>query len=148
MVLRRFPYTRPWGESLRSGLFSVAAMAGRAVVDELPNLLAVLGIVLITRIAVRLVNLSFEAVEHGSVHLPGVYAETAQPTRRIVVALLWLFALVMSYPYLPGSESDAFKGISVFIGLVISLGSSGIVNQVMSGLMLTYSRALRLKATS
>jgi small-conductance mechanosensitive channel len=83
-------------------------------------------------------------VEDGRISLPYVYPETAQPTRRLVSILLWLLALALSYPYLPGSESDAFKGVSVFVGLVVSLGSSGIVNQIMSGLTITYSRALRL----
>ena len=73
-----------------------------------------------------------------------MYPETAQPTRRLVTTLMWLLALIASYPYLPGSDSDAFKGVSVFVGLVVSLGSSGIVNQIMSGMTLTYSRALRL----
>ena len=50
----------------------------------------------------------------------------------------------MAYPYLPGSQTDAFKGVSVFLGLMITFGSSGLVNQVMSGFMITYSRALRL----
>jgi small-conductance mechanosensitive channel len=144
IVLRRFPYTRPWGESLRAGLFTAAAATGRRVVDELPNLLAVLGIVIITRFLVRLTTLAFKAVEEGRIAIPGVYAETAQPTRRIAVALLWLCALIASYAYLPGSESDAFKGVSVFVGLIISLGSTGVMNQVMSGLMVTYSRAVRL----
>ena len=57
---------------------------------------------------------------------------------------MWLFALALAYPYLPGSDTDAFKGVSVFVGLIISLGSSGIVTQMMSGLTLTYSRALRV----
>jgi small-conductance mechanosensitive channel len=85
----------------------------------------------------------FDAVEQGRTSLPWVYPETAVPTRRLVSGLLWLFALALAYPYLPGSNTDAFKGVSVFIGLMISLGSSGIVNQVMSGFTLTYSRALR-----
>jgi small-conductance mechanosensitive channel len=142
-VMRRFPYTRPWGESLRSALLSALATAGRSVVDQLPSLLTVLGIVLVTRFFVRVVSGFFGAVERGSVALPWVHQETAQPTRRIMVAMLWLFALVISYEYLPGADSDVFKGVSVFVGLVISLGSSGIMNQVMSGLMVTYSRALR-----
>ena len=143
-VLRRFPYTRPWGESLRSGLFSVAASAGASLLNELPNLVTVLGIIIVTRFLARLTVLAFEAVERGRVLLPGVHPETAQPTRRIAVALLWLFALIASYKYLPGSESEVFKGVSVFVGLIISLGSTGVMNQVMSGLMVTYSRALRL----
>ena len=73
-----------------------------------------------------------------------IYPETAQPTRRLVTALLWLFAVVVAYPYLPGSQTEAFKGISVFLGLMVTLGSSGLVNQIMSGFTITYSRALRL----
>ncbi len=143
-VLRRFPYTRPWGESLRSALLSVFALVGRSILDELPNLLMVLVIVLVTRFVVRIVSTIFAAVERGGLVLPWVHPETAQPTRRIAVVLLWLFALVLSYEYLPGAQSDAFKGVSVFVGLVVSLGSTGIINQLMSGLMVTYSRALRL----
>jgi small-conductance mechanosensitive channel len=60
------------------------------------------------------------------------------------VALLWIFALILSYEFLPGAKSDAFKGVTVFVGLIISLGSTGIMNQVMSGLMVTYSRAVRV----
>lgn len=144
IVLRRFPYTRPWGESLRSGLFSLAASAGGAVVRELPNLVTVLLIVLVTRFLARLTTLAFRALEEGRVALPWIYPETAQPTRRIMVAMLWLFALVVSYKYLPGSDSEVFKGASVFLGLIVSLGSTGVMNQVMSGLMITYSRSVRV----
>jgi small-conductance mechanosensitive channel len=143
-VLRQFPYTRPWGESLRASVISALLSAGRLIVDALPGLVTVLVIVLLTRFLVRLVTLWFQAVEQGRLSLPGVYPETTQPTRRIVVALLWLFALIVSYSYLPGSDSDAFKGVSVFVGLMISLGSTGIMNQIMSGLTITFSRALRV----
>jgi small-conductance mechanosensitive channel len=142
-VLRSFPYTRPWGESLRGVLLSAAAAAGRQMLDALPNLSAVLVIILVTRFVTRLVGLGFQAVEEGRIQVPGIYPETAQPSRRIVVALLWVFALVASYEYLPGSNTDAFKAVSVFVGLVVSLGSTGIMNHVMSGLMITYSRAFR-----
>jgi small-conductance mechanosensitive channel len=56
---------------------------------------------------------------------------------------LWIFAIVVAYPHIPGSDTEAFKGLSVFLGLVISLGSTGIINQVMSGLFVVYSRSLR-----
>jgi small-conductance mechanosensitive channel len=143
-VLRQLPYTRPWGESLRRGLWSFAASTGAAIVDELPNLATVLGIVVVTRFLARLTTLAFRRLEEGRVTVPWIYPETAQPTRRIAVALLWLFALIASYKYLPGSESEVFKGVSVFVGLIVSLGSTGIMNQLMSGLMVTYSRALRV----
>ena len=144
IVLRRFPYTRPWGESLRSGLFSMVGSAARAFVDYLPSIFIVLAIILITRFAIRLVNFAFKTVEEGRVTMPGVHPETAQPTRRIAVALLWALALILAYEHVPGAQSDAFKGISVFIGLIISLGSSGVMNQLMSGMMVTYSRAVRV----
>ena len=101
-------------------------------------------IVIATRFAIRLVTFAFKTVEEGHLQMPGVYPETAQPTRRIAVLLLCIFAVVLSYEFIPGAKSDAFKGVSVFIGLVVSLGSTGIMNQVMSGLMVTYSRAVRV----
>ncbi len=143
-VLTRFPYTRPWGESLRSSVLHAFGTAGRTFVDALPGLTVVLAIVVGTRIVARLMTLLFRAVEEQRVALLGVHPETAQSTRRIVVAMLWLLALIVSYGYLPGSDSEAFKGVSVFVGLVISLGSTGIMNQIMSGLTITYSRALHL----
>ena len=101
-------------------------------------------IAVITRFVVRVLGLWFHAVETGRVTARWIYPETAQPTRRLATALLWMFAVVVAYPYLPGSQTEAFKGISVFLGLMVTLGSSGLVNQVMSGFTLTYSRALRL----
>jgi small-conductance mechanosensitive channel len=143
-VLRRFPYTRPWGESLRGFFFSTATHLGLGFMRAMPGIFTVAVIFLITRFFVRLANLLFEAVEQNRVTLPWVYPETAQPTRRLVVALFWLFAVVVAYPYLPGSGTDAFKGVSVFVGLMISLGSSGVISQMMSSFMITYSRALRI----
>ncbi len=143
-VLRRFPYTRPWGESLREFFFSTATHLALGAARALPGLFTVALIFLIARFFVRLNNALFEGVEHQRFTLPWVYPETAQPTRRLLNGLIWLFALIVAYPYLPGSGTDAFKGVSVFVGLMISFGSSGVVNQVMSSFMITYSRALRL----
>jgi small-conductance mechanosensitive channel len=143
-VLRRFPYTRPWGESLREFFFSTASHLALGFAHALPGLFTVAVIFLIARIFVRVLNALFEGVERQRFSLPYVYPDTAQPTRRLVNGLVWAFALIVAYPYLPGSGTDAFKGVSVFLGLIISLGSSGIVNQVMSSFMITYSRALRV----
>ena len=142
-VLNRFPYTRPWGESLRSALVSTGEAGLAKVAAALPHLFLVLVIALITRFLTKLATLVFAAIEQGRISVPWLHPETVAPTRRITVALMWLGALIVSYPYFPGSQSEAFKGVSVFVGLVISLGSTGIMNQVMSGLMVTYSRALK-----
>jgi small-conductance mechanosensitive channel len=142
-TLRRFPYTRPWGESLRAFLIERLSSMGLLIAGAIPNLFTVLLIFLLIRFAVKLAHAFFDSVLEGRLDLPYVHPETAQPTRRLVTMLFWLLGLVVAYPYLPGSGSDAFKGLSVFVGLVLSLGSSGIVNQLMSGLTLTYSRAMR-----
>jgi small-conductance mechanosensitive channel len=142
-VLRSFPFTRPWGESLRAFLTGQIEMLALKFVNALPHLFTAFLIFLIARVVVRASNMLFEASENGRVTIPWVYPETAQPTRRLVATLLWLMGFVVAYPYLPGSDSEAFKGVSVFLGLMISLGSSSVVNQMMSGLTITYSRSLR-----
>jgi small-conductance mechanosensitive channel len=142
-VLRRFPYTRPWGEALRSFLIEQLTWLGGGMLAALPSLFTILLIVLLTRLTIRGVHLLFAGIEEGRMTIPWVHPETASSTRKIVIVLLWVFALIVSYPYLPGSQTDAFKGVSIFIGLIVSLGSTGLVNQVMSGFTVTYSRALR-----
>lgn len=142
-VLTRFAYSRPWGEALGDYLIDTFRNLTLGALSAIPGLFTVVLIVIATHWIVRLVNAFFEAVETGDVSTPWVHEETAQPTRRIVTVLLWLFAIVVAWPYLPGSGSDVFRGVSVFIGLVISLGSSGVVNQAMSGIVLMYARALR-----
>jgi small-conductance mechanosensitive channel len=143
-VLRRFPYTRPWGESMRGFLFTTVENLALGIVNAIPGLFTVVLIVLITRFLLRVLGIWFNAVEAGRTHVQWLYPETAQTTRRLVTVLMWLFTIVVAYPYLPGSQTDAFKGVSVFLGLMLTFGSSGLVNQVMSGFMVTYSRALRV----
>lgn len=142
-VLRRFPYTRPWGESLRALMIERIISFGQRALSALPDLLTIALIIIITRFAIRILTLVFAAVESGRVNMMWIYPETAAPTRKLLTGLLWLFALVVAYPYFPGSETAAFQGVSVFVGLMVSLGSSGLLNQIMSGFTLTYSRALR-----
>jgi len=141
-VLRRFPYTRPWGDSLRGFLFEQLKWLALGVAHALPGLITVALIAVVTRMVIRVVELFLGGVERGHITVRYLYPDTVAPTRKLVRAALWMFALVIAYPFLPGSGTEAFKGISVFIGLLISLGSSGVVNQVMSGLTVTYSRAL------
>ena len=143
-VLTRFPYTRPWGESLRGALVAIGTAAAAKISAAMPNLFIVLVIALITRFLVKLATLFFAGIEEGRFTPGWMHPDTAAPTRRIVVALLWAGALVVVYPYMPGSQSEAFKGVSVFVGLIISLGSTGVMNQILSGLMVTYSRALKV----
>jgi small-conductance mechanosensitive channel len=142
-VLGRFPYTRPWGEALFANLAEGVGELVRGIASALPGLFFVAVIFYLTRVVARAVRLFFSGVEEGRIHVGWVDEATARPTSQLVVAVVWLFGFVAAYPYIPGSESEAFRGIGVFVGLMLSIGSSGIVNQAVSGLMLMYTRALR-----
>jgi small-conductance mechanosensitive channel len=142
-VLARFPYTRPWGEALFENLFAVLARLATGVAGALPGLFFAALIFYLTRLLTRAVRAFFDGVEAGRIPVAWVDDVTARPTSRLINAVIWLFAFVAAYPYIPGTSSEAFKGIGVFVGLMLSIGSSGIVNQAVSGLMLMYTRAMR-----
>lgn len=142
-VLSQFPYSEPWGTQLSTFLFELFQEFGLAIIAATPNLFTVLVIYLLTSLFVRVVTAFFRSAESGIFQSVWLQPETARATRRMVVVLVWIFALVVSYPYIPGSSSEAFKGISVFLGLMLSLGSAGMVGQVVGGLVVVYSRAFR-----
>ena len=142
-VLRLFPYSQPWGEQLGQFLMRMFVRIGSALVGQIPNVLTLVVIYAITRGIVRLVNAWFTAVESGTVQVGWLEPPAAGVTRRLISVGIWLFALIVAYPYIPGAGSDAFKGVSVFVGLMVSLGSAGVVTQVVSGLVVLYSRAIK-----
>lgn len=142
-VLRRFPYTRPWGESLNSYLVDLATYILDAVVGAIPGLVIALCIFLIAR-GVSAFSRSLVQRLAASGSIGWLSQETLQPTTRLTSLAIWLFAFAMAYPYLPGADTEAFKGLSVLIGLMISLGASSVVGQAAAGLILTYTRTLRV----
>ncbi|ARV18698.1 Small-conductance mechanosensitive channel [Curvibacter sp. AEP1-3] len=142
-VLRRFPFTRAWGEALNGYLVDFAATAGNAIVSAVPGLFTAVVIFYLARMLTRGLDNFFERVLEGEHTLAWLDADVAVPTRRIAKVLVWLFALAMAYPYLPGAGTEAFKGLSVLVGLMISLGASNLVGQAASGLILTYGRVYR-----
>jgi len=141
--LARFPYTQPWADKLGSYVLQLFKQWGQSLVRELPGLFAMVVIFVITRWIVRVAHVFFEQVAAGRIRVLWLDPDMAGATQRIFAGIAWIFAVVVAYPYIPGSGTEAFKGISVFLGLVISLGSTGIINQVMSGLFVVYSRALK-----
>lgn len=143
-VLRQFAYTRPWGERSTTWLLEMADNFFGAIAGAVPGLTVAVIIFVLARVATRAVAAFLERVARGETHVGWLDADTAMPTRRLVNVVIWLFALAMAYPYLPGSQSDAFKGVSVLAGLMLSLGASGVVGQAMSGFSLMYSRSLRV----
>jgi small-conductance mechanosensitive channel len=142
-VLRQFPYTRPWGEKLEENLLDALGHFSTGILTALPGLVFVALIFAFAYWIARVLRAFFRGVEAKRIQVGWVDETTARPTERVAAVVIWLFALVAAYPYLPGSDSEAFKGVGVFVGLMLSLGASGVVNQAVSGLMLMYTRMLR-----
>jgi small-conductance mechanosensitive channel len=142
-TLMQFPYTRPSGEQMEGQLLGLAGDITLSIANAIPGLLLVLVILLLARLIIRLASLFFDRVARGTITMGGLDADTVVPTRRIFQFVVWAFAAALAYPYLPGSETDAFKGVSVLFGLAVSIGASSLVGQAVSGLILTYTRAFR-----
>lgn len=143
VCMAQFPYTQPWADGLNGFLVGMATSFGAAIVQAIPNLLTATVIFTLAFWLVRFSKGIFDQIQSGHIHIASLDPELAIPTRKIVAAVIWLFALVMAYPYLPGSGSAAFQGVSVLVGLMLSLGASSIVSQGASGLILTYSRTFK-----
>jgi len=143
-VLRQFAYTRAWGERSTEWIIGLLGEMGAATLEAVPGLLTALLIFFIARLVTRINSVLLQRIERGELEVSWVDRDTAGPTRRVGNFVVWLFALALAYPFLPGSNSDAFKGVSVLAGLMLSLGASGVVGQIMSGLSLMYSRTLRV----
>lgn len=142
-VLMQFPASQPLAGRLSDFLWTLVDRFGIGVAAAIPGILTVIVIFLLTRALQSLVNNVFDAVQSGRLSIPGMHPETAGATRRVVSVVVWGLALTFAYPYMPGAQSDVFKGLSVLLGLMVTLGSSGIVNQLMSGMVVIYSRSLK-----
>jgi small-conductance mechanosensitive channel len=142
-VLARFPYTRAWGERLALNLFDVLKQVLLAIVGALPGLVVVAIIFVLAKAGIGLGRAFFDRVENGQIEVKWLSRDTVGPTRRIFAFIAWVFALAMAYPYLPGASTDAFKGLSVLLGLMVSLGGASVIGQAFSGLILMYSRVFR-----
>ena len=142
-VLEQFPQSRAWGEQLHGYLLGLSIKIGMAILLAIPDIFTAFIIFMIARFAVQGSNKFFNSVASGRTKVSWIEQDVAGTTKRIVNVVIWLFAFVMAYPYLPGSGTEAFKGISVLVGLMLSLGASSLVSQAGSGLILTYTRTFR-----
>ncbi len=144
LVFSFFPGTRGFAAALFNYILIPLKAAGRGLLSFLPNLFFILVIFFITRYVLKFIRLFFIEIRRENIRLPGFYTEWAMPTYKIVRFLVIVFAIVMVFPYLPGSDQPAFKGVSLFIGLLFSLGSAGSVANIVSGIIITYMRPFRV----
>ena len=144
VVLGLFPWTRGIANQLLGLVAGGLGHLGKAVAAKIPDLLILVIIYYLFRFVLKLLRHFFEAVERQTVTLAGFDAEWALPTYKIVRFAVIAFGLIVAYPYIPGSQSAAFKGISLFVGVVFSLGSSTAISNIIAGYLMTYRRVFKV----
>jgi small-conductance mechanosensitive channel len=144
IIFSIFPFTRGWADDLFNLVWSPFKGVFIAVWNYIPNLFTILVIVVVMKYFIKFVRYIFSEIEAEKLKLSGFHSDWAIPTYSIVRFLLYAFMFVMIFPYLPGSDSDIFKGVSVFIGILFSLGSSSAIANMVAGLVITYMRPFKI----
>lgn len=139
-----FPWTRGWAEKLFSYVLNPLTNVLSAVFNYIPNLFTIGVIYLVTRYVVQFIEFLAGEVEKGSLVISGFYPDWARPTFSIVKVLMYAFMFIVIFPYLPGSDSPVFQGVSVFLGVLFSLGSSTAISNMVAGLVITYMRPFKI----
>lgn len=144
LVFSLFPWTQGLAAPLFGYVLSPLKAVSAAVVGYVPNLFFIAVILFVVRYFLKIIRAIFLQIQQGGISLPGFYEEWAQPTYEITRFLVGAFTAVVVFPYLPGSSSPAFKGVSVFLGILLSLGSSSAISNIIAGVILTYMRPFKL----
>lgn len=139
-----FPQTESLAMQLFSYIFNPIKMIFGKVIDYFPNIFIIIVIYLCIRYLVKMVQYIAGEIESEKLKITGFYPDWAQPTFNIIRFLLYVFMIAMIYPYLPGAKSGVFQGISIFVGLIVSLGSSSAIANIIAGLVITYMRPFKL----
>ncbi len=140
IIFSIFPFTRGWADWLFGMIWKPFRRMLLSLWNYLPNLFTILIIYVVFKYLIRLIRYFFKEIESGKLKITGFHKDWALPTFTIIRVLLYAFAFIMIFPYLPGSDSPIFKGVSVFLGLLVSLGSSSAIANMVAGLVITYMR--------
>lgn len=140
-VLTLFPWTRYFATRLLSLVIDPLQAMMLGFVSYLPSLFFLVVLYFVVRYLLRAIRGFFEAIHHGNMRLRSFEPEWAWPTYRIVRLVVLIFAVVVAYPYIPGSSSEAFKAVSLFVGVLLSLGSTSVISNIIAGYTMTYRRA-------
>lgn len=139
-----FPWTRGIAETLIGWVLSPLKRVGSSFINYLPNIFTIVVIGAVTHYTVRFLKFIAGEIANGSLTLPGFYPDWAKPTLNIVKFLVYAFSFIIIFPYLPGSDSPVFQGVSVFVGILFSLGSSSAISNAVAGLVITYMRPFKI----
>lgn len=144
MLFAIFPQTENLAMRLFTYIIEPIKMVIKSVVEYIPNLFIIIVIYYCIKYIIKGIQYIANEIESEKLKITGFYPDWAQPTFNIIRFLLYAFMIAMIYPYLPGSDSGVFQGISVFVGLIISLGSSTVIGNIIAGFVITYMRPFKL----
>lgn len=143
LLFSLFPWTEGYAEVLIDWIIEPIKGVFSAIVSYLPNLLTILVIVFFGRLGIKVLAFLATEIEAGRLQIKGFYSDWAKPTFNVLRVLLYAFVFVVIFPYLPGSDSAVFQGVSIFLGILFSLGSSSAVANAVAGLVITYMRPFK-----
>ena len=141
IVLSFFPQTRHISRAIIQWVLIALSGLGNSVIAYIPNLFIIAVVGIIASQVIRLISVIFAEIGNGNLKLGSFYPEWAEPTARLIRMLVLVLVIIIIFPYLPGSKSPAFQGISIFVGVLLSLGSSSAVANAIAGIILTYMRS-------
>lgn len=143
LLTRYLPQTKTWGDTIFEYLNSLLSNIAKAIIAYLPNLFSILTTIIVTFYIIRFFKLIFNAIDSGTLSIPGFYPDWARPTERLLVILISAFSLVIIFPLLPGADSPAFRGISIFVGALFTLGGASAIANLVGGFIIIYTRAFQ-----
>ena len=144
LLARHIPHTEGFRKTILSYLYAALVTAWKAIIGYIPNLLIIVITGIFTYYIIRFCKFFFNAIDRGRLSFSGFDQDWAKPTLRIIVLLILAVAFAIIFPYLPGAEAPAFKGVSILIGALITLGGAGAVSNLIGGVIIIYTRAFRI----
>ncbi len=144
IIFSIFPHTKSIGEKLFTYILNPVKSIFYGIIDYTPNLFTILVIAICIRYLIKGLNFLATEIQQERLKISNFYPDWAMPTFHVVRFILYAFMIAMIYPYLPGAQSGVFQGISVFVGIIISLGSTAVIGNIMAGLVITYMRPFKV----
>lgn len=145
LIFRLFPWTKNWSDALINFILRPLRDIIIAIVNFIPNLITIIIIVTFFRYILKGIHFLAGEIEAGKLKLKGFYPDWAKPTYNIVKFVLYAFMLIVIWPFIPGSDTEVFKGVSVFLGVLLSFGSSSTIGNMVAGLVITYMRPFKIR---
>lgn len=139
-----FPWTENFATTLFGYIINPVKKMAVGLWNYLPSLITIIVIILVFRYILKGIHFLKDEIQKGNLHISGFYPDWANPTYQIIRVLLYAFMFIVIFPYLPGSSSPVFQGVSVFLGVLFTFGSSGSLSNVIAGLVLTYMRSFKI----